>query len=155
MNELTFREVTDDNFKVVINLSNTLTDTQKKCVAANVKSLAQAYLHQKTAWPRAVYLEEMPIGFIMLDIDPQDFPEEDQPILYLWRFMIALDYQGKGYGKRVLDMLVQKCREEGRKALYLSCHTEEPMPYQFYIKYGFIDIGRRDDGEEILKYDIR
>ncbi len=155
MDIITLREVTDDNFKEVILLSDTLTEDQKKCVASNVKSLAQAYLHPKNAWPRAVYLDETPIGFIMLYLDAEEIPEEDLPAHYLWRFMIALAYQGKGYGKRVLDLLIQKCREEHKKSFYLSCHTEGPMPYRFYIQYGFIDTGHRDDDEQVLKYDIR
>jgi len=156
MEPLTLREVTNENFKPVILLSDTLTDAQKKCVASNVKSLAQAYLNLEDAWPRAVYLGEEPIGFIMLHLHPDDdIPETDRPALYLWRFMIAGPHQGKGYGKAVLDMLVEKCRAEGKKTLYLSCDTDGPMPYRFYLKYGFIDTGKRDDDEQVLKYDIR
>lgn len=155
MNELTLREVTDHNFNAVIQLSDTLTAEQKKCVASNMKSLAQAYLFPKNAWPRAIYLDEVPIGFIMLYLDTDEGPEEDLPAHYLWRFMIARDYQNKGYGKKVLDMIVQKCRDDLKRTLFLSCDTEGPMPYQFYIQYGFIDTLRRDDDEEILQYSIQ
>jgi diamine N-acetyltransferase len=154
MNELTLREVTNHNFKAVITLSDTLSEAQKKCVASNVKSLAQAYLEHQNAWPRAIYLGEVLIGFVMLYLNDTEVPEGDQPAHYLWRFMIGGAYQGKGYGKRVLDLLVQKCREEKIKTLYLSCDTEGPMPYQFYIKYGFVDTGERDDDEQILKIDL-
>ncbi len=108
-------------------------------------------MNQDTAWPRAVYLDDTPIGFIMLHTNPTDLPKEDQPALYLWRLMIARDYQNKGYGKQVLDLLIQKCRDEKKKTLYLSCEMIDPMPYQFYIKYGFIDTKQVDDGEEVLK----
>jgi len=154
MDELAFREVTDENFRAVVALSDTLSDAQKKCVASNLKSLAQAYLHREHAWPRAVYLGETAIGFVMLDLDPEAIPEADRPADYLWRFMIAGPHQGKGYGRRVLDMLVAKGRAEGKKTLYLSCDTEGPMPYRFYIAYGFVDTLRREDDEEILKYEI-
>ena len=149
--KLLLKEVTNENFRSIIKLSDTLTEAQKKCVAANVTSLAQAYLNQDTAWPRAVYLDDTPIGFIMLHINPTEASAEDQPAMYLWRLMIAKDYQNKGYGKQVLDMLIQKCRDEKKKTLYLSCEMIDPMPYQFYIKYGFIDTHVVDDGEEVLK----
>ena len=149
--KLLLKEVTNENFRSIIKLSDTLTEAQKKFVAANVTSLAQAYLNQDTAWPRAVYLDDTPIGFIMLHINPTEVSAEDQPALYLWRLMIAKDYQNKGYGKQVLDMLIQKCRDEKKKTLYLSCEMIDPMPYQFYIKYGFIDTHVVDDGEEVLK----
>ena len=150
-NKLTLKEVTNENFRSIIRLSDTLTDEQKRCVATNVTSLAQAYLNQDVAWPRAIYLDDTPIGFLMLSFNPTDIPDEDQPSMHLWRFMIARDYQNKGYGKQVLDMLIQKCKVEKRKTLYLSCGMEYEMPYQFYIKYGFIDTHIVDDGEEVLK----
>lgn len=155
MPELMMRRVTDRNFKAVIRLSDTLTDLQKKCVAANVVSLAQAYLHRRNAWPRAIYWGTKLVGFVMVDRKPEDLPSEDQPAYYLWRLMIAREFQGQGLGKRVLDFLVNKCRQDHRRALYLSCHTEEAMPYQFYIRYGFIDTGTREDNEEILRFPIQ
>ncbi len=155
MPQITFREVTNDNFKAIRKLSSTLTPEQQKCVADNASSLAQAYLNQADAWPRAVYLDETPIGFIMLHLHPEEMPEEDKPALYLWRFMIGGEYQGKGYGKKVMDMLVEKCRAEGKKTLYLSCDTDGPMPYRFYINYGCVDTGKRDDDEQVLKIDIK
>lgn len=148
---LHLREITNENFRSVIKLSDTLTDEQKRCVATNVTSLAQAYLNQDKAWPRVIYLDDTPIGFLMLSLDSSEFPDEDQPALYLWRFMIARDYQNKGYGKQVLDLLIQKCRDEKKKTLYLSCGMEYDMPYKFYTKYGFIDTHVVDDGEEVLK----
>jgi diamine N-acetyltransferase len=151
MNTISLKEVTNSNFKAICDLSDTLTDAQKKCVASNQRSLAQAYLDYENAWPRAIYLDDTPIGFLMLHLNPHDLPPEDQPGIYLWRFMIAFDYQNKGYGKQVLDLLVQKCRDEHKKSLYLSCEVDEDMPYQFYIKYGFIDTKVMDDGEEVLK----
>jgi len=150
-NIISFKEVTNENFRSIIKLSDTLTDEQKRCVATNVTSLAQAYLNQDKAWPRAIYLDDTPIGFLMLHVNPTDVPSEDQPALYLWRFMIARDYQNKGYGRQVLDMLIQKCKDEHKKTLYLTCGMEYEMPYKFYIKYGFIDTHVVDDGEEVLK----
>jgi diamine N-acetyltransferase len=50
-----------------------------------------------------------------------------------------------------MDLLIAKAREEGFKTFYTSCDMAGPMPYQFYIKYGFIDTHVVDDGEEVLK----
>jgi diamine N-acetyltransferase len=68
--------------------------------------------------------------------------------------MIAFDYQGKGYGKEVLDLIVNKCKEDQKDFLYTSCVMENDMPYQFYLKYGFIDTGVLEEDEEVLKLDI-
>lgn len=148
------REVTNDNFRVVYKLSDTLTDYQKGCVAPNVVSLAQAYLNLDQAWPRAIYLDETPIGFLMLSIPAEEVDEADKPAVYLWRFMIAHDYQRQGYGSQALDFVVQKCKEEGYRFLYASCHIDGPQPYDFYMKYGFVDTGKMEEGEEIIKLDL-
>ncbi|PKK98726.1 MAG: GNAT family N-acetyltransferase [Tenericutes bacterium HGW-Tenericutes-2] len=153
MNKISLQLVTHDNFTAVTKLSDTLTDDQKKCVATNVKSLAQAYLSPNDAWPRAIYLNDTPIGFIMLDLNPDDIPNNEKAY-YLWRYMIAFDYQGKGYGKEVLDLIVNKCKEDQKDFLYTSCVMENDMPYQFYLKYGFIDTGVLEEDEEVLKLDI-
>lgn len=149
--KLSFRIVDNDNFRSVISLSETLSEPQKKSVAPNIVSLAQAYLNIEKAWVRAIYLDEEPIGFVMLNIHPSDMPSEDLPAIYVWRFMIGGKYQSKGYGKKAMDMILDKAREEHMKSVYLSCGMEYDMPYQFYLKYGFIDTGEMHDNEEVLK----
>lgn len=149
------KNVTTDNIFKVIELTKMLDENQQKSVASNVLSLAQAYVNLNRAWPQAIYLEDEPIGFVMLALHDEDIPEVDQPAYYLWRFMIAKPYQTKGYGKQVLDLIYQKCQEENIKYLYTSCTMHSPMPYQFYINYGFIDTKEMDDDEEILKLEIK
>ena len=90
----------------------------------------------------------------MLGLDNYIAEEKDWPVYFLWRFMIGTEYQGKGYGKQTLDLIVQKCKEEGRKYLYVSSTSIDPMPYQMYINYGFEDIGLVDDIENELKLKI-
>jgi diamine N-acetyltransferase len=152
MSKLKFVPITNDNCQAVFDLSKTLTEEQKRCVATNERSLAQAYVNIDVAWPRAIYLNDIPIGFVMLSYDDEDIPEKDRPALYLWRYMIARDYQSQGYGKQAMDMLILKAKEEGFKTFYTSCDMTGPMPYQFYIKYGFIDTGEVDEDEEVLKF---
>ncbi len=151
---LEFREINDENCREVIKLSDTLTESQKKCVATNAISIAQGGI-SGYSWFRAIYLQDKPIGFVMLDLYIDEIPEQEQPSLYLWRFMIARQWQGKGYGKQVLDMIVNYFQKQGARTMYTSCvEKEEDSPYNFYMKYGFIDTGKEAAGEEILKYDF-
>lgn len=148
------KEVSKENLFKVIDLWNTLDESEKRSVAPNVVSIAQAYVNQDIAWPRVIYFDEEPIGFVMVALKDDEVPKEDQPVYFLWRFMIAKPFQGHGYGKSVLDLLVDMCRKDNINYLYVSCHMHDPMPYQFYIKYGFIDTHEMDDDEEILKLNI-
>lgn len=150
MSKISLKKISDKNLVEIINLSETLTEYQKTCVAPNVASIAQAYVYKKKAWPRAIYLGKKPIGFIMLALSHDDIPKEDSPAYYLWRFMIAKDYQNKNYGSQALDIIKEKCIKDGIKTLYTSCEMKGQQPYQFYMKYGFIDT-KRNDGEQILK----
>lgn len=83
-------------------------------MASNVYSLAEAYAAVASkgyALPFGIYLEDRPVGFLMIGYYPdleyakKAFGEEDEipdyiPGSYLvWRFMIDQEYQGKGYGR--------------------------------------------------------
>jgi diamine N-acetyltransferase len=139
------------NLAEVCKLSDTLSPEQQKCVAPNVYSIAQAHFSPDIAWFKAIYLDENPIGFIMVDTEEEEIPEEEKPCIVLWRFMIAKDFQGKGYGKKALDLVADKFRKEEKKYFYTSCVMAEISPYQFYLKYGFEDTGIMEEKEEILK----
>lgn len=152
--DIRFEQITYDNIKAVVGLYDTLTDQQKKAVAPNVNSLAEAYLNYNIAWPRAIYDQDKLIGFLMLGLDNFIADEKDWPVYFLWRFMIAQPYQNQGYGKKIIDKVISKCRREGINHLYVSCDRSVDMPYAFYIKYGFIDTGRVEDDETILKIKV-
>lgn len=144
------KKITQENIFKVIELSQTLDDYQKTCVAPNAISIAQAYVSPE-AWPRAIYHDDELIGFVMLSLDPKDVIEDDLPAYYIWRLMIAKPYQYLGYGKEVLDLIIKKAKEDHQSYLYTSCEMKEPMPYQFYSRYGFIDTNQKDGEEEVLK----
>lgn len=148
-----FVDVNADNLSEICQLSNTLTESQKKCVASNAYSIAQAHYYPEKAWFKGIYLadESEAIGFIMFDIVADDLPEVDTPGIYLWRFMMKHAYQKQGYGRECLDILSEKFKSEGKIAMYTSCvKEEEDSPYDFYIRYGFIDTGVVDDNEQVL-----
>ncbi len=149
-----FADLTKDNFYEVIKLWDTLDETEKRAVAPNAISIAQAYVNQDRAWPQAIYDDETIVGFLMLALHDDDIPEVDQPSYYLWRFMIGKDFQGKHYGKEVVQLLIDKCKKDSIQYLYVTCTMHSDMPYQFYIKNGFVDTLEMDDDEQILKMKI-
>lgn len=148
-----FVDIDADNLSEICRLSDTLTDSQKKCVASNAYSIAQAHYYPEKAWFKGIYLIDgsEAIGFIMFDLVADDLPEVDRPGVYLWRFMMKYEYQNKGYGRECLDLLSERFVKEGKKTMYTSCVKEEKdSPYNFYIRYGFVDTGFVDDNEQVL-----
>ena len=156
MKRLNYREIKKDNIWDVTKLSKTLKPGQEKCVAPNVYSIAEASVNP-TAYFRGIYLEDTPIGFFMLAIPNEESIKDPEGVndFYLWRFMIAGEHQHKHYGSEVLDHIIEVGKELGFKKLMTSCHMGKISPYQFYLKYGFIDTGKMDDGEQVLQLDFK
>ncbi len=139
---VSLREITEETVIPVIRLSDTLSDAQKKMVAPNAVSIAQAHFNSH-AWFRAVYAGETPVGFIML----YDNPDEKE--YFLWRFMIGSPYQGNGYGRKAIQLLVDYVRTRpSASQLLVSCGEGEGSPESFYRRLGFERNGKRY-GDEV------
>ena len=144
--EVTLREINADTVRAICKLSDTLTPPKRYMVAPNAVSIAQAYFEPK-AWIRAIYADETPVGFVMLYDDPGD-PPDRKPDYFLWRFMIAGPHQGKGYGRRAIELLVEYVKTRpGAKELEVSCGQGPGSPEAFYRRLGFKHTGKMFDGE--------
>ncbi|MEI2300371.1 GNAT family N-acetyltransferase [Ensifer sp. MJa1] len=104
--EVTFRRISALTVCDVCELSETLSNEQRNMVADNGTSIAEAHFSEN-AWFRAIYADEMLVGFIMLH-EGSDWDDGiDCPGVYLWRFMIARPFQGRGFGKQAIALVVR------------------------------------------------
>lgn len=149
MSKLDFREINEDNFYEIVELSDTLTPEQKDCVASNAYSIAEGSVHSY-AYYRGIYADDKPVGFFMLLVPNDDTKGTEWDKFCLWRFMIAYEEQNKHYGVKTLDHIVGLAKEQGHEEIHTSCHMADVSPYKFYLKYGFSDTGKVDDGEQVL-----
>jgi GNAT superfamily N-acetyltransferase len=115
-------------------------------------SLQEAADHPEAKpWPRAVYGDGVPVGFVMLSWDVEPQPPEIIGPWYLWKLMIAPSAQGSGVGREVLRQAAALVKEQGATELLTSCAQGEGTPYGFYIGLGFEPTGEyAEDDEEIL-----
>ena len=142
---VSLREVTEKTVISVCMLSDTLAGPQRKMVAPNAVSIAQAYF-AKHAWFRAIYAEETLVGFLMLDDNP------DIPDYFLWRLMIATPYQGRGYGRQAVQQLIEYVKTRpGARELRVSCGEGEGSPEGFYRALGFERTGEMEEDEVVLR----
>ena len=145
-----FREVDFFNLRAVLDLR--VTDAQSEYVASVQESIAEAEVTQDARpWYRALYADEEPVGFVMLsDNIPPGNPELVGPY-YLWRLLIDVDHQGRGYGTRALDLAVEyiQARPNGRE-LFTSVVEEPGSPMNFYLKYGFQKTDRFAEDERVI-----
>ena len=142
--KVTLREITRETVRAICNLK--VSKEQEAFVAPNSVSIAEAYF-SNDAWFRAIYADETPIGFVMLS----DAPEKE--LYFLWRFMIDERYQHKGYGRRALELIIQRIKDQTKADEFLtSCREGNASPKGFYEKMGFKETGEKlDNGELIMK----
>jgi diamine N-acetyltransferase len=116
-------------------------------VASNAVSIAQAYFDRDSAWFRAIYAAETPVGFLMLWDAPQ------QAEYFLWRFMLDAQFQRHGFGQRAIKLILEHVRSRPRATeLAVSCVLGDGSPRAFYERVGFVSTGEMDGEELILKY---
>jgi len=140
---VTLREITADTVRAICNLQ--VHEKQQQFVAPNAVSIAQAYFSNH-AWFRAIYADESPVGFLMLE----DHPEK--PEYYLWRLMIGANYQGMGFGLQAMKLVIGHVRQRpGATEFLTSVHQADGGPQGFYEHLGFELTGECEDGEAMLR----
>jgi GNAT superfamily N-acetyltransferase len=102
-------------------------------------------------WPRAVYRNGVPVGFVMISWDVPPQPPELIGPWYLWKLMVAPASQRSGVGGEVVRQLAALVKEQGGTELLTSCAQGKGTPYGFYLGLGFVPTGEyAEDDEEIL-----
>jgi diamine N-acetyltransferase len=143
---LHLKEITAETVRSICDLE--VHETQREFVAPNAVSMAQAYFCRE-AWFRAIYWGDSPVGFVMI------YEDATKPEYYLWRFMIDKHYQGKGFGKSAMGLIIDHVRQrEGARELVLSCDPGQEGPEKFYRKLGFVPTGEYMGNEIIMKLEF-
>jgi diamine N-acetyltransferase len=144
--EVALREVTRETMRAICDLN--VRPNQREYVAPNAFSIAQAYFEPR-AWFRAIYAGETPVGFLMM------FEDSAEGKHFLWRLMIADDFQGKGYARRALDLLVEEIRTRPDATEIRSSYLDGAGgPGGFYRAYGFIETGEIEHGEVVIRFSL-
>lgn len=138
-------DVTEENWLDVIFLS-TSKDMPTICeefVASNALSLVQAQF-EKTWTTKAIEKDGKIIGFTMYGF------AKKQGYYELCRVMIDNKFQGNGYGKESIKLVIEEMKKiEDCKKIYLSTDPENKRGKQLYEKLGFIDTGKFVNQEEL------
>lgn len=151
--KIKLEEVNYWNYDDLIDLK--VKESQKGYVASNMYSLAEAYAAVASkgyALPFGIYLEDTPIGFLMLGYYPdieyarnvfgreEEIPDYIPGSYLVWRFMIDQGYQGKGYGKEAFRLALEyiKTKPCGDAAYcWLSYEPENEVARELYRSFGF------------------
>ncbi|MCB8976321.1 MAG: GNAT family N-acetyltransferase [Ardenticatenaceae bacterium] len=145
---VSLRKIDDTNRTAVLALR--VAPEQEQFVGGTVHNAladAQAYPHANP-WFRAIYAEDVLVGFVMLSWNVVPDPPVIIGPWFLWKLLIDTRYQRKGYGQTAVRLIADIVRAEGGTELFTSYVEGEGEPWPFYQRLGFRKNGERDNNNE-------
>lgn len=141
--EIEIKEITVENWVDAVKLK--VKQDQENFIASNAISLAQSKFHPFLEC-HGFYANEEMVGFSATGRNPQDGK------IWIARFMIGEQFQGKGYGKKgslkLLEFLKEKhdCSE-----ILLDVAPENEAAIRLYESVGFRDTGEIQGKSKVYK----
>ncbi len=136
-----------------------VSEDQRSFVAPNDMSVIEAYIavtRHGHAFPFGIYEDDVPVGFCMVgygtDDDWEDAPAVAKDSYNLWRFMIDERYQGRGFGKAAMKLIldfIQSFPCGPAETCWLSYEPENEAAKALYASFGFRETGEWD-GDEVI-----
>ena len=154
---LELKKINRKNVANILNLE--VFDNQKSFVATNNSSIIEAYIaitENNHVFTFGIYNDDTPIGFLMIGFDVNS-DEEGAPKITkgnynIWRIMIDKKFQGKGFGKKTIDLALEFIKTfpcGTAKYCWLSYESDNNVARQLYKSVGFVETDEKD-GEEIV-----
>lgn len=138
------REITRSNFENVLELI--IAEFQESFVSSVVYSLAQAWVYKESAFPFAIYADNVLVGFIMLGY------YETKNQYTLWKFLIDREYQNRGYGKQALQLGIKYLSEiHNASEIYTGVALGNERAKYLYSSLGFKETGVIEDNMEEMR----
>ncbi|NHK30953.1 MAG: GNAT family N-acetyltransferase [Asgard group archaeon] len=133
------KDITRENFEELIALH--VDQEQEQFVASNLYTIAQMqFKEEKIA--KGIYFEDKAVGLIAYDLEDYD----------IWRLMIDIRYQGRTFGRKAMELVLDILRKDGRlKTARTSVIVENIAMRNLVESLGFKENGNviryRDSGE--------
>ena len=147
---VSLRPITDANREAVEALA--VTPSQGRFVSGVRESILEAAEEPDArALYWAIYDQETPVGFVMIadEVDSPDYIPH-----FLWKLLIDMRYQRRGFGTATLDLIVEYFRNRGVGTIWTSVAQGEGSPFTFYERYGFKRTGDLHSDEVLLRLEI-
>lgn len=142
---ISLRSIDQSNWEECINLKPK--QEQQRFIASNLYSIAEAQFLPDFV-TKSIYFEEILVGFAMYGKAPEDSN------YWIYRFMIDNRFQGRGYGKNAMKLIINdvEMKDDRTDILMLGYNPENDSARKFYEKVGFQEVGLAPWGEILVKY---
>ena len=145
---VTLRPITLENRREIFRLD--VTEEQRRFVASNLSSAATAWVlitnggHPVTF---AVYADETPVGFTLITygINSYELPSVAEGNYNILRLMIDQRYQGRGYGREAMRLILDYIRTfpmGPAELVWIQYMPDNLTAKKLYESFGF-----RENGE--------
>lgn len=154
------RKIDTSNVWEIIDLD--VNKDQEDFVATNSESIIEAYAtinEGGNALPLAIYENQDLVGFVMIGFETE--LHEEGPMIaknnyLIWRLMIDGNYQGKGYGRKAVQTILDYIRTYPlgqADYVWLSYEANNKAGKALYESFGFKETGEivEDEVVAVLK----
>ncbi|KOS68783.1 spermidine acetyltransferase [Lysinibacillus contaminans] len=136
-------EVTPSNWRAVAALE--VSPNQQQFIESNAYSLAES-MYEENGTSVGLYDGDTLVGYAMYG-----WYSEIGKSVWLDRFMIDHSFQGKGYAKRFLVLLIEHLQQIYQcEKIYLSLHPDNNLAMKIYESFGFRLTGENDDNGPVV-----
>ena len=140
---ISLREITTNNFWDIIDLK--VKDDQIDLVTSNAVSIAQSKV-QPECIPLGIYKDDTPVGFLMYCID------RDDGNYWIYRLMIDKNYQGNGYAKEAMNIIINIIKaDKSKHQILLGVDKDGDISIKLYERLGFVFNGQVFGKESIMQ----
>ena len=100
-------------------------------------------------WTRGIFHDCLNVGYLcwLLEVDEKIVAYAVMSFAvgeaHLLTIVVAKDEQGKGYGKKMLNEMIQRASYDNGKTMYLEVRTSNKTAIQLYHQRGFNELGIR------------
>jgi diamine N-acetyltransferase len=149
------RPVTAENWEALIKLK--VREDQTHFVASNLYSIAESQFGFEdqghwTFYPFGAYVDDQPVGFVMycFNFNHSRFQA------FVMRLMVDERFQGRGYGREIMQLVLNEFRKEERiKNVGISYEPENETARKLYASLGFVEPGEMIEGETLALLNLR
>ena len=153
--------ITWDNFWEVIELE--VSTDQKSYLPEVAVYMAQSYVNLSLDYVDqclAIYDNAKLIGFTKIVFVPKNIKpyHMDTDSFMIDAFMIDLSYQGQGYGRKSLSLIIDNIKkryEMGEEFITLTCFEKNENAKKLFQSFGFQRIGVKDESKGLYIYGNR